>query len=115
MSFQREYDPYADPCFGLRSTYGWTMDPVLWHNQQTMLFYKGVDGEGEFIQIDAKGNVEIGAYQYALPHITDGDFKAYQHILCPTQEYAFKLISDSNVNLLRAKVKAEAILATVQR
>ncbi len=56
------------------STSQWVQDDVISANGRGHLFYIG--GEtGHYMRISPDGNLEIGAYEGALPHIGEATFK----------------------------------------
>jgi hypothetical protein len=71
----------------------WTFDNVTYANRKAMLFYKG-GMNGQFINIESDGLVQIGDYEEAYPHIAEAFFKVrHERVVAKNGDEALSFIT----------------------
>lgn len=88
---RKEYDAWIEETN--KSKFSWQMDQVAWNNRTEMLFYCG----------GADGQLTMGRYEGAIPHIGEAMFKIEGRKNYIDQEDAFeRLCNFGGMGILRA-------------
>lgn len=56
----------------------WNFDFISWHNKKEILAYTG-GVNGQYVSIEQNGEMQIGTYEGAYPHIGEAIFKRRAH------------------------------------
>ncbi len=71
------------------SQYRWVEDRITRLNGRGMLYYTG-GGDGCFMRITPEGNLTIGIYEGAFPHIGEACFQVKAERKCSNYDEAFQ-------------------------
>ena len=71
------------------SRHKWTEDEIFRLNGRGMLYYIG-GKDGQYIEINKDGRLEIGTYEGAIPHIGEATFRKNFTKQCKNQQDAFE-------------------------
>ena len=103
---QSEFDAWKEET--AKSKHLWTVDHVQMSHDR-YLFYKGGES-GHYIMVDEDGQMTLGTYEGAIPHIGEAEFKVQHSRKYPNNTVALsRLMESGGMPILTALVFGRSV------